>query len=241
MPSLTQHLLSLSTTAPYSAAVNHPYLKAAANGTLNHNLHALWLSQDRIYAMHAYPRFIGALITKINFSSAHTVSSNGERFNQRILTILASSLEAVMKEGQFFINTAQKFNLPLDGWRERKATKDYTAEMCRVSTSMNIEEGLVFLWAMEKVYFDAWSNVNNGLSAVAETNEAKQCVAPFAENWSSPQFAKFVDSLADLVNSLDIKPGSETWYNAERRWNRVVELEVEFWPTEGEEVSQRIA
>ncbi|KIL62724.1 hypothetical protein M378DRAFT_165383, partial [Amanita muscaria Koide BX008] len=36
---------------------------------------------------------------------------------------------------------------------------------------------LVFLWAMEKVYFDAWSNVNKGLSAVAETNEAKQCVA----------------------------------------------------------------
>ncbi|KIL62737.1 hypothetical protein M378DRAFT_165403 [Amanita muscaria Koide BX008] len=92
-----------------------------------------------------------------------------------------------------------------------------------------------------QVYSDAWSNINKGLSAVAETNEAKQCVASFAENWNSPQFVKFVDSLADLANSLDIKAGSETWYNAEKIWSRVVELEVEFWPNEGEEVSQRIA
>ena len=151
MPSLTVHLVNSSTTTPYSAAVAHPFLEAAAKGTLDPALLSLWLCQDRIYAMHAYPRFIGALIAKIDFNSAHGISSSEERLNQRILRMLAFALDCVMKEADFFKSTAQKCNLPLDCWRERKATRDYTAEMCRAATGMRIEEGLVFLWAMEKV------------------------------------------------------------------------------------------
>ena len=151
MSSLTKHLLSLHTDIPYSSAVSHPFLESAAKGTLDPSLLALWLAQDRIYAMHAYPHFIGALMARINFSSAHSVSSREELMNQRILKMLAFCLESVMKEAEFFKDTAKKNNLPLDGWKERKATRDYTAEMCRVSNAMSIEDGLVFLWAMEKV------------------------------------------------------------------------------------------
>jgi thiaminase len=64
---------------------------------------------------------------------------------------------------------------------------------------------------------------------------------PFAQNWSTPQFAKFVDDLEALVNDLGIKPGTQTWINAEQIWNRVVELEAEFWPNAGEERRLRIA
>jgi thiaminase len=238
----------------------HPFLKAAANGSLDPSLLALWLSQDRIYAMHAYPRFIGALIAKINFNSMHGISSPEELMNRRILKMLTFSLDAVMKEADFFESTAQKFGLPLDGWKERKGTRDYSAEMCRVATTMKIEEGLAFLWAMEKVsglgnsnqlaenlflllqvYLDAWSCVDNGLAAVSMENPSKRCVAPFAKNWSSPQFITFVNNLASLVDDLGIEPGTETWVNAEQIWNRVVELEAEFWPNAGEEKTQRVA
>jgi len=41
------------------------------------------------------------------------------------------------------------------------------------------------------------------------------------------------------VDKLGIKPGTEEWSRAESIWKRVVELEVEFWPNEGEEISQR--
>lgn len=63
-------------------------------------------------------------------------------------------------------------------WAVRKRTGDYTAEMARVSTTYSLKEGIIFLWAMEKVgkagsifwphlltplllqvYFDAWSYV----------------------------------------------------------------------------------
>jgi len=154
MSSLSKHLLSLHTDTPYSSAIAHPFLESAAKGTLDPALLALWLSQDRVYAMHAYPRFIGALIAKINFNSAHSVSSREDLTNLRILNMLAFALDSVINEAKFFKDTAKKNNLPLDGWKERKATRDYTAEMCRVVNTMSIEDGLVFLWAMEKVIIE---------------------------------------------------------------------------------------
>lgn len=146
---LTTHLISLSTTRPYSAAVNHPFLAAAGNGSLPHNRLALWLSQDRIYAAHAYPLFIGRLISLIPFSSSHGLNSPEELRNQRILKLLSFALENVVKEAAFFSDMSKKWDLPIGCWRERKATRDYTAEMARVSGGL--EDGLVFLWAMEEV------------------------------------------------------------------------------------------
>jgi thiaminase len=151
MSSIPKHLLSLRTDTAYSSAIAHPFLESAAKGTLDPALLALWLSQDRIYAMHAYPRFIGALIAKINFNSAHSISSREDLMNLRILNMLAFALDSVIKEAEFFKDMAKKNNLSLDGWKERKATRDYTAEMCRVVNTMSIEDGLIFLWAMEKV------------------------------------------------------------------------------------------
>jgi hypothetical protein len=35
---------------------------------------------------------------------------------------------------------------------------------------------------------------------------------------------------------LDIKPWSEAWFKAEDIWTRVLELEVAFWPEDGDEL-----
>ena len=150
-PKLTGHLLSIKTRVPYDEAINHPFLHSAGLRTLNNDLLALWLSQDRIYAGHAYPRFIGYLMTKIPFASHHGVNSEQELKNQRILRILAFCVENIVREESFFRDTSKKFGLPLDVWNEREATRNYTAEMLRVGSSLSLEEGLVFLWAMEKV------------------------------------------------------------------------------------------
>ncbi len=151
MSSLTKHLLDLPTTPPYSSAVHHPFLTAAGNGTLSPRLLALWLSQDRIYAAHAYPAFAGSLIANIPWNSSDGLSSPEEQRNKDLISLLVDSLRNVVREVDFFKDTASQWNLPLEGWRERKATKNYTAEMVRISNNGNIEDGLVFLWAMEQV------------------------------------------------------------------------------------------
>ena len=148
---LSAHLLSVSAPEKYAAATRHTFLTQAGTGTLPLARLALWLAQDRIYAAHAYPRFIGALIASIPFSAADGVASPRERRNAEILRVLVDCLENIVKEVGFFGDVARKWGMDLDGWSQRKATRDYTAEMSRIATMGSLEEGLVFLWAMEKV------------------------------------------------------------------------------------------
>lgn len=151
MPSLTDHLVNLSTVPTYAEATKHPFLVAAGDGTLPASRLALWLSQDRIYAGHAYPAFIGSLIASIPRDSSHGVSSPEEQKCQHILSVLLFALQSVVREVDFFKDTAAQWGLQLDGWKERKGTKAYTAEMVKISKSGNMEDALIFLWAMERV------------------------------------------------------------------------------------------
>ncbi|THV00711.1 heme oxygenase-like protein, partial [Dendrothele bispora CBS 962.96] len=240
----------------YTSATRHPFLHAAGNGTLSNDLLSLWLSQDRIYAAHAYPKFIGSLIANIPFSSSdlnHPSSTSAtpespEVINQRILQSLVSCLTNVIREAKFFQETSEKWGLKLEGWQERKGTRDYTAEMTRISANGRIEDGLVFLWAMEKVYLDAWTYVRDQLNArdKSDLKNTDSAVVPFAHNWSSPEFIQFVEELADLVDNVARSRGiassdrdSEAYQRAEEICKRVVELEIGFWPEFGEEKNLR--
>ncbi|KAI0072927.1 heme oxygenase-like protein [Panus rudis PR-1116 ss-1] len=235
---LTSHLTALSTTRPLSAATEHDFLTSAGKGTLSPSLLSIYLSQDRLYAAHAYPKFIGHLLASIPFSSLHPLNSPQEKFHRKVVEVLTGSLTNVLRETAFFESVARKYGLQLEGWRERKATRDYTAEMIRIGATGRLEDGLVFLWAMEKVYLDAWTYVKDTRatqsSASGPTSEA---IAELSENWSNPEFVAFVDELANLVNQLDIKPGSETCTRAEEIWGRVIELEEAFWPSGEDEVA----
>lgn len=149
--SLTSHLYSLSTTRPYSAATEHAFLTAAGNGTLSQEHLSLYLAQDRLYAAHAYPRFIGLLLASVPFSSLHTLDSPQEQLNQRVVRLANYALSNVIREAGFFVETANKYGLNLEGWKERKQTRDYTAEMIRIGAAGKLEDSIVFLWAMERV------------------------------------------------------------------------------------------
>jgi formylaminopyrimidine deformylase / aminopyrimidine aminohydrolase len=149
--SLTSHLYSLSTVRPYSAATEHRFLTAAGAGTLSHAHLALYLSQDRLYAAHGYPTFIGRMLASVPFSSVHLLDSPQERLNQRVVATASFALTNVMREVGLFGETAQKYRFELDAWKERKETRDYVAEMSRVGAAGRLEDALVFLWAMERV------------------------------------------------------------------------------------------
>ncbi|TRM61721.1 hypothetical protein BD626DRAFT_500344 [Schizophyllum amplum] len=134
---LTTHLASLREDLYSVATRTHPFLAAAGSGKLPASTLGYWLSQDKIYASQAYPKFIGHTIAGIPYEDA-----TREALNKRVLSILLFSLQNV----------------------ERKGTRDYTAEMARLA-SASLEENMVFLWAMEKAYLDVWTNVKSGLGA----------------------------------------------------------------------------
>ncbi|KAI1794433.1 heme oxygenase-like protein [Ganoderma leucocontextum] len=238
---LTTHLVSLSTPRPYSAATEHAFLTAAGTGVLSSALLSLYLSQDRIYAAHAYPRFLGHLLTHVPYSSLHAPDSREERFNSEVVGVLSDALVNVRREVGLFGEVERKYALPsFAEWKERKGTRDYTAEMARIGALGSFEDGLVFLWAMERVYLDAWKYVKSLVvqgEVQGEQSTVFSTVEELVKNWTSPEFEKFVDTLADLVNRLDIPWGSAAFIQAEEMWARVVELEAAFWPVGGEELS----
>jgi hypothetical protein len=147
MDHITQHLYNLKPQLNKFAATQHEFLTAAGTLSLSPARLALWLCQDRIYAAHAYPRFIGLLISKIPFDGPAVE----EELNRETLVLLTTCLEGIIREVAFFEGVAKEWNLGINGWKERKATRDYTAEMARVASVGSLEEGLVFLWAMEQV------------------------------------------------------------------------------------------
>lgn len=148
---ITSHLLSLSPTLYSRATKGHPFLISAAKNNISNSLLSLWLSQDRIYASQAYPRFIGALVSHIPLRPTVLSVSGVPDHSQRILKILSYSLQNVVREVGFFDDTSKQWQLDLAQWKERRGTKNYTAEMARISGTGKVEEGLLFLWAMEKV------------------------------------------------------------------------------------------
>ncbi|THH18394.1 hypothetical protein EW146_g2592 [Bondarzewia mesenterica] len=214
---LTKHLCSLSSTRPYASATQHPFLTSVGNGTLPAPRLALWLSQDRIYASQAYPRFIGRLISSI--PSALTGVAEKEEHNQRVLGLLVYAFQKRW-------------------WKTRKATRDYVAEMARVAVEGTLFDGMVFLWAMEQVYLDAWRYVSSVLVSTAP--KINVAVPSLVANWTNIEFVKFVENLASAVDAFDIRPGSDEWVRAEEIWARVVELEEAFWPEEGEESTMKM-
>lgn len=218
--SLTSHLDNLSTICPYTAATEHNFLAAAGSGTLSKDLLSVFLSQDRIYAAHAYPKFIGNILASVPFSSLDAPDSDREKFNQRVVAVLGGALQNVIREANFFNDVAKKHGLQLTSWRERKATRDYTAEMGRVGANGRLEDGLIFLWAMERVsmtrcdsvyalrddhfycfmqvYLDAWTFASSLKGSHA--GPASGAVAELVDNWTNKEFVLFVDELAELVN-----------------------------------------
>lgn len=148
---LSSRLLSLETVPPYASATRHTFLTQAGTGTLPLSRLAFWLAQDRIYAAHAYPRFIGSLIASIPFSTSDDITSVREHRNAEILRVLVGCLDNIVREIGFFEEAAKKWGLDIDAWHQRKATRDYTAEMARISGQGSLDDGLIFLWAMEKV------------------------------------------------------------------------------------------
>ena len=157
MSTITSRLLSLRSTSAYVAATEDPFLTAAGDRTLARARLADYLFQDRIYAAHAYPRFIGRLIASIPFSITSTPAESN--LHEKTLKTLSYALQNVVREVGLFDTLAGRWGLDLGQdadaqgrkLRERKATRDYVAEMARIGAEGDLFCGLVFLWAMEQV------------------------------------------------------------------------------------------
>ena len=96
----------------------------------------------------------------------------------------------------------------------------------------------IHVFNLFQVYLDAWRFVRAGDRSIAHrVVNVNNAINAFSENWTNDEFVEFVDNLRHIVDAMDITRGSESWAKACAAWDRVIELEIDFWPKGGEETT----
>jgi formylaminopyrimidine deformylase / aminopyrimidine aminohydrolase len=158
--------------ADWTRATQHPFLAAVKDGTLPSPSFATWLVQDY--------RFVGDLL----------------RFQSRLLAraprhaqaALSAGVVGLVDELTWFEEQATALGLDL-GAPALPVTLGYRRLLERLDAAA-VPVALAGLWAVERVYLDAWSFAAPGGHAYRE----------FVAHWTTPAFAAYVDALADAAD-----------------------------------------
>ncbi|KAI1768297.1 heme oxygenase-like protein [Hypoxylon sp. FL1150] len=257
--SLSESLLSSPGIAGlYQRATQSHFLSLAGQGRLPAEELSQWLSQDRLYAQ-AYIRFAGGLISRVQLPTKTDDGDTSKTLQWRILSLLETALSGVTRELQLFEETAKKYKLELEyvgpvaeggnlsskkaAFGPNKVTKAYidlfdsfTAQP-RGDTSKTLLDGLVVLWATEKVYLDAWTNakqqaVQNG--DAKEDSDGGALRNEFIPNWTPEDFQAFVRECQECLDAYAAIQDSDTEEvgaaNSMTLFKKVLVLEESFWP-----------
>ena len=191
--------LPLRHATSWSHATHHPFLEAVRDGTVAETAFEAWLVQDY--------RFVSDLLV----------------FQARLLAraprsthaVLAGGVVALVDELTWFEEQAAARRLAL-ATPPMPATAAYSVLLGRLDEA-EVAVALTALWAIERVYLDAWSFAAPGAPAYRE----------FVAHWTTPQFAAYVGDLEqaanDAVRAGPPGPGIETAFV------EVLDAESRFW------------
>lgn len=178
---------------------DHPFIKAAADGTLPSEAFDRWLVQDHWFVV-GFRRFLGRLL--------ELAPDEGTR------DLLAGAQVPLQAELDLFRAEAATRSLDLNA-EPSPTTLGYTSFL-QASTADGWPVAVTVLYGAEKAYFDAWSEVRTGA-------EESSPYWRFIDNWSSPAFGAWVEELAGVVDGLPPSPERQAAFD------RVVRFELRFW------------
>ncbi|GAA5984707.1 hypothetical protein JCM11641_002158 [Rhodosporidiobolus odoratus] len=247
-------------TDELKVAIEHPFLAAAGKHEISREKLSEWLTQDRSYALKGYPKFIAQLILALPLSSPAQQTSA-----QSLLALFSYCLSNISREVGFFDSLGPKYNLDLsfsppqgkDGKLQGKslkpATKAYVDTLIATGAEASrngggVEEGMVLLWAMEKVSplqpvfsfalsepspeaTQAWSYASRQTVSPGKTDEqTSAALVELIDNWTNQEFVDFNDNIEKELDKLDIQEGTEKWERCEEMFKYTLWLEQRFWP-----------
>jgi formylaminopyrimidine deformylase / aminopyrimidine aminohydrolase len=173
-------------------ATRHPFLERVREGTLPEDAFVAWLVQDRL--------FVGDLLC----FQARLLA----RAPRRAQRMLAAGALALVDELAWFDEQGKRLGLDLEAER-LPPTRAYGALLERLEGEP-FEAAITALWALERVYLDAWSFA----APAASPYDA------FVEHWTTPEFRAYVDELEVFADPLHGDAVAA-----------VLEAEVAFWET----------
>lgn len=156
-----------SLSGDWRAATAHPFLAGVRDGSVAREGFDTWLAQDA--------RFVADLLW---FQARLLARAPGPA-----RAVLAGGAVALVEELAWFEEQAAVRGLALEA-RPEPATEHYAALLRRLD---NAEPGIALtaLWAIERVYLDAWSSALPGAPAYRDV----------VAHWTTPAFAGYVAAL----------------------------------------------
>ena len=173
-------------------ATRPPFLERIREGTLPPDAFAAWLVQDTL--------FVGDLL----WFQARLLA----RAPRRARRVLAAGALALVDELAWFDRQVERFRPDVDA-EPLPATRAYRSLLERLDGA-RFEAAITALWALERVYLDAWSSAE----PAAEPYDV------FVEHWTSPEFRAYVEELEEFAD-----PAHRDVIAA------VLEAETAFWKT----------
>lgn len=179
--------------------VTHPFVARTSDGSLPRETFDRWLTEDYFF-VRSFQVYLAELSAIAPDDQARAV--------------LADGIAALVPELALFEKAAAERGLDLAA-EPSLLNVGYSAYL--LST---VREGwpvaIAVLYAVEKAYYDAWASVR-------DTTGPDTQYAGFIANWSSPEFAAYVEQLAALVDREDLTRAMELGVD------RVARFEIAFW------------
>jgi thiaminase len=238
---LTTHLLSIN-HEQLLRTTHHPFLARAANGTLPKPLVAHWLANDLQY-LKVYKGVSEQTLALVRRGS------NAEDIETRLSAWLEAAVQNGTREENLFQEVASLYDLDIslneatknDGLRRYEALFETFSTSPR-NTFVPWLEGAVILWAMEKVYYEAWSwsrkqDAQSSPKSYENDQDGGAMRKEFIPNWSNRDFLMFVEQLERIINegvSSTVRGDEKLWGEIKSRtegvWKAVLDAEEVFWP-----------
>jgi thiaminase/transcriptional activator TenA len=191
---------SLVGGAAWAELVAHPFVRAAADGTLEPEAFDRWVVADHHFVV-GFRRFLGRLLDLAPDDDARD--------------LVAGSLAPLQAELELFRAWAGEHDLDLDA-EPGPITLGYTSYVLALPSD-GWAAAVTGLFGAEKAYFDAWS-------AVRRSADTSTPWWPFIDNWSSDAFRSWVDDVAALLDRTVADPAT-----VRPTFDRVLRFEMRFW------------
>ncbi|EAT83462.2 hypothetical protein SNOG_09270 [Parastagonospora nodorum SN15] len=235
--------------------IHHPGT-LVANGNINLTdvpwaltTHLLsWLANDLQY-LKIYKGLSEQTLAIVRRTQPSTTIYDPEDLQTRLVAWLDAAIQNGTREEAFFQEVAEIYKIDLN---ITQATKNeglhrYESLLNTFTATSRSEflpwlEGAVMLWAMEKVYYEAWSwarrqDAQSSPRTYENDEDGGAMRREFIPNWSNRDFMMFVEQLERILNeavSSAVKGDDQLWRQVKTRtdavWQAVLDAEEAFWP-----------
>ncbi|WWC87519.1 uncharacterized protein L201_002409 [Kwoniella dendrophila CBS 6074] len=224
----------------FKIATEHEFLKQSGEGSIDSKILKEWLKQDYLFAYEGGIKYTAALLSKVSLSPS---SSHIRPFpSNELVPILGWSATNLLRETDWFLSVAKEHDLDVFGvgrdenkygllGEYNQITRGYIDYLQVIGALASIEEGLLVLWASEKIYNSAWLYAKKHSHLNQSSNQTQKALIKFVNNWTTPEFTEFVAKCENALNQFDIQPGSDIAEKCEKAFKNILWYEQRFWPS----------